>query len=88
VLNSPPGTAVYHQMTEGWDVGERLSARQLDALNMLVYSKTKDAQKPPGQQRHRPTPTWQPGMAPPEPKESEYEVMTIEDYMARVGMDG
>lgn len=85
VLNSPPGTAVYHQMTEGWDVGDRLSALQLDALKLLLWSKTKDAQRDPP--RNRPKPTWQPGMPEEEPELKEYEVMTIEDYMRRVGMD-
>lgn len=86
VLNAGPTTAVYHRITEGYGVAERLSARQLDALNMLVWTKSADAQKKPQYQRHRPKPTWTPGMEMPEPDEKEHEVMTIEDYMQRVGM--
>lgn len=87
VLNAGPGTSLYHQLTEGWDVGERLSARCLDALNILVWTKSEDARKKPQYQKHRPKPTWQPGMPEPEPEEQEHEVMTIEDYLARVGDD-
>ena len=84
MLNAPPGTAVYHQLTEGWDVAERLAALELDALKLLLWSKTKDAHAQPP--RNRPKPTWQPGMAVEEPEEKEHAVMTIEDYMQRVGM--
>jgi len=84
MLNAPPGTAVYHQLTEGWDVAERLAALELDALKLLLWSKTKDAHAAPP--RNRPKPTWQPGMAVEEPEEKEHAVMTIEDYMQRVGM--
>lgn len=87
VLNAGPATSLYHQMTEGYGVGERLAARQLDSLHMLVWAKSADAQKQPGMQRHRPKPTWVPGMPEDEPEVKEYEVMTIEDYMARVGLE-
>lgn len=86
VLNPGPLSSVYHQLTEGYGVGERMAARQLDALKWLVWAKSKDAQKEPGLQRHRPKPTWVPGMPEEEPEVKEYEVMTIEDYMQRVGM--
>lgn len=85
LLNAPPSTALFHQLTEGYDVAERLNALQLDALKLLLWSKTKDAQQEP--YRHRPKPTWQPGMPEEEPELKEYEVMTIEDYMRRTGMD-
>jgi hypothetical protein len=81
MLNAPPGTAVYHQITEGWDVLERLNALQLDALKLLLWTKTNDAQK----NRNRPKPTWQPGMEADE-EEKEYEAMTIEQYMERAGL--
>jgi hypothetical protein len=84
VLNAPPNTSVYHQLTEGWDVGDRLAALQLDALKLLLWSKTKDAQR--DSPRNRPKPTWQPGMPEEEPELKEYEVMTIEDYMRRSGL--
>ena len=86
VLNAGPTTAVFHQLTEGYGVGERLAARQLDAANMLLWAKSDDARKPASQQRHRPKPTWVPGMEAPEPEVKEYEVMTIEDYMQRTGL--
>jgi hypothetical protein len=81
MLNAPPGTAVYHQITEGWDVLERLNAFQLDALKLLLWAKTEDGRK----NRKRPKPTWQPGME-TEPEEKEYEAMTIEKYMERAGL--
>lgn len=84
MLNAPPGTAVYHQITEGWDVLERLNALQLDALKLLLWAKTKDAQKDPP--RKRPKPTWQPGMPEDEPEEKEYQAMTIEQYMEKAGL--
>jgi hypothetical protein len=74
VLSSPPGSAVYHQLTEGWDVSERLMAHQLDALKLLLWFKTEDGLK----NRHRPEPTWQPGQVKPEAKQK---AMSIEDYM-------
>lgn len=84
MLNAPPGTAVHYQMTEGYDVAERLLALNLDAQKMLLWTKSKDAHaKPP---RNRPKPTWQPGMAEQEPEEKEYEAMTIEQYMERAGL--
>lgn len=84
MLNAPPSSSLYHQLTEGWDVGDRLGALRLDALKLLLWSKTKDAQKDPP--RHRPKPTWQPGMPEEEPELKEYQVMTVEDYCARVGL--
>jgi hypothetical protein len=84
LLNPAPVTSLYHQMTEGWGVAERLAALRLDALKMLLWTKSKDAYaKPP---RNRPKPTWQPGHPEEEPEEKEYEVMTIEQYMERAGM--
>jgi hypothetical protein len=84
MLNPGPTTSLYLQQTEGYGVLERLNALQLDALKLLLWSKTKDAQKE--SPRHRPKPTWQPGMPEEEPELKEFEVMTIEDYMDRVGM--
>lgn len=90
VLNSPPGTAVYHQLTEGWDVGERLQAHCLDALHDLLWAKTRDAHaKPP---RNRPKRTWQPGMSQHEktedrPNEMTSQVMTVEEYCRRAGIE-
>lgn len=86
VLNAGPTTSVFHQLTEGYGVGERLSARRLDALNMLVWAKTEDARKPVAQQKHRPKQTWVPGMEEEVEPEKEYEVMTIEDYLQRTGL--
>jgi hypothetical protein len=86
VLNAGPTTAVFHQLTEGYGVGERLSARCLDSLNMLLWAESEDARKPVSQQRHRPKPTWVPGMEIEEPEVKEFEVMTIEDYMQRSGL--
>lgn len=85
LLNPAPVSSLYHQITEGWGVAERLAALRLDALRLLVWVKSKDAHaKPP---RNRPKPTWQPGMPEEEPEEKEHEVMTIEEYMRRAGMD-
>ncbi|BCI54938.1 hypothetical protein NIIDNTM18_42160 [Mycolicibacterium litorale] len=85
VLNSPPGTAVYHRVTSGYGVGDRLLAKILDAGHDLLWAKTKDAhQNPP---RNRPERTWIPGMekaAQTEPKQDE---MTVGRYLELVAQN-
>jgi hypothetical protein len=76
VLNSPPNTAVFHALTEGYGVSERLQARTLDALNFLAWTKSEDAHEKNPQ--HRPEPTWIPGMNTSEPEQP---FMTVSDYM-------
>jgi hypothetical protein len=84
MLNAPPGSAVYHQITEGWDVLERLTALLLDTQRTALWTKSKDAHaKPP---RNRPKPTWQPGMPEEAPEDKEYQAMTIEQYMEKAGL--
>lgn len=86
LLHPAPTTALYHESTEGYGVLERLSTLQLDALKLLLWSKTKDAQSDPP--RKRPKPTWRPGMPEEEPELKEYQVMTIEQYIERAGIEG
>lgn len=77
---APPGTAVFQKVNQGWTVNDHLQAQAIDALNLLVWSKTVDAQeKSP---RHKPEPIPRPGMDVAEEQPSN--VMTVEEYMKRL----
>ena len=44
---SPPHTALHYARCEGWDLKDHLLATSLERLNILVWTKTKDAHKKP-----------------------------------------
>lgn len=44
---SPPHTALHYHQNEKWDLKDHLLATQLDRLNVLLWTKTKDAHKKP-----------------------------------------
>jgi len=76
---APPGTYVFQKVNEGWTVNDHLQAQAIDALNLLVWSKTVDAQeKSP---KFKPKPIPRPGMVEPEPEKP---VMTVGEYMERL----
>jgi Family of unknown function (DUF5361) len=84
VVHSPPGTATFHERSEGWAANEHLHAQAVDALNHLVWMKTADAQsKYP---KHRPEPTLRPGMKRVEPVAAADKPMTVAEYAAKVGI--
>ena len=62
-LMGDPRTATYRSLTPQWWWGlpEQLQAASVDALNLLVWSKTEDA----ANNRNRPTPVPRPGVTNP-----------------------
>lgn len=44
---SPPHTALHYFQNEKWDLKDHLLATSLDRLNVLLWTKTKDAAKKP-----------------------------------------
>ena len=44
---SPPYTALHYAFNERWTLGDHLMATALDRLNVLLWTKTKDAHKKP-----------------------------------------
>lgn len=83
VVHAPPGTAVFHETNQGWTINDHLQAQVIDALNILVWMKTEDAHKK--NPRHRPKPIPRPGMANTPAPPAEHAVMTVGDYLERIG---
>lgn len=77
---SPPNTALHYHQNEKWDLKDHLLATQLDRLNILVWSKTKDAhRKPP---RNMPKRVPRPGVDErPKPAHLEGTVTSIERFI-------
>lgn len=44
---SPPYTALHHAFNEKWTLTDHILVTQLDRLNTLLWTKTKDAHKKP-----------------------------------------
>jgi hypothetical protein len=86
VVYSPPGTAIFHVLNEGWTADTYQLTSLLDVASTLLWSKTKDAQEKLPQ--HRPKPFPRPG-TPVEPLVQEPE-MTVGDYLKIIegGSDG
>jgi hypothetical protein len=82
VVYSPPGTAIFHVLNDGWDANTHRLTDLLDVSALAMWLNTKDAQERHPQ--HRPEPSKRPGkqaeVAAPEP------FMTVADYMALNGM--
>lgn len=83
VIYAPPGTAVYHQLHQGWTVGDHLAAFQLDVLNWLRWAKTEDGQH----NKNPPDPTPRPGVTTTAADDlngmSEFTV-SVQDYLRMV----
>ena len=79
---SPPYTALHHAFNERWTLTDHLLATQLDRLNILVWTKTKDAHKKPP--RNMPKRIPRPGV---EEKKTSPEVagsvMDVTEFMRR-----
>ena len=77
---SPPYTAIHHSFNEKWTLTDHLLATQLDRLNILVWTKTKDAhRKPP---RNMPKRIPRPGVDErPKPAHLEGTVRGIEEFI-------
>jgi hypothetical protein len=46
-MASPPHTALHYARCERWDLKDHLLATALDRINILLWTKTKDAHKKP-----------------------------------------
>jgi len=82
VCHAPPGTAVYRERNEGWTPTDYLLTDLLEVEDLLLWSKTKDAQK----NRNRPKRRPRPGGKKQQQQASEKQVMTVEEYVKRTGM--
>lgn len=80
VVHAPPGTSVFQKVNEGWTVNDHLQAQAIDALNMLVWSKTVDAQEK--HPRFKPEPIPRPGMV--KPSQEKHQSMTVGEYQKRL----
>jgi hypothetical protein len=79
-VHAPPGTSVFHKINEGWTVNDHLQAQAIDALNLLVWSKTVDAQEK--HPKFRPTPIPRPGQK--EPVQEKRQSLTVGEYQKRL----
>ena len=77
---APPGSALFHALTEGWDVNSHLIARGVHASELAVWMKTKDAQSE--FPRHKPEPVPVPG-APRARKPSRADFSKYQDAIGR-----
>lgn len=80
VVHSPPGTAVFYAMHEGWTRDTHKLTQLVDLAKWLVWAKTEDGHE----NRNRPEPEWRPG----DPIPEQQPTTTIRDYMRLVGMEG
>lgn len=80
IMHSPPTSAVFHEKHKGWTVNDHLQAQSIDALNLLVWSKTVDAQEK--NPKHRPKPIPRPGME--AVVEEKRKSMTVGEYQKRL----
>lgn len=93
VCHAPPGTAIYHELSQGWSVIAHLLTDLLEVNDLLLWSKTKDAQKNRRRPKRRPRPGIDTGQKKPSREKPQFkadvterEVMTVADYVARTGM--
>ncbi len=84
VVYSPPGTAVYHKIHEGWSVTDHLLAQVLDSVRQQVWMHSMDALKPPELQEFRPQATPRPGVV-YRPAVREPDGLTVNDYLQLIG---
>jgi Family of unknown function (DUF5361) len=82
VFHAPPGTALYHSINQGWTVNDYLTTDVLEDLDLLLWTKTKDAQKNRNRPKRRPRPTSEQAKS----GKQKNETMTVEEYMKRTGM--
>lgn len=77
---SPPYTALHNSFNEKWTLTDHLLATQLDRLNVLLWTKTKDAHKKPP--RNMPKRIPRPGVDErPKQPHVEASVMDISKFM-------
>lgn len=57
---APPGSSIHYELHEKWPLEAQLLAANVDAMNTLLWTKTKDAQRKPP--RNRPEPIKRPGV--------------------------
>ena len=84
VIYSPPGTAVYHKVHQGWTVTDHLLAQVLDSVRQHVWMHSMDAMKPPELQEFRPLTTPRPGVVAQTVVRAP-DGLTVSDYLQRIG---
>lgn len=88
VTYAPRASAIHEARCGGWSRDEQLSARQLEAMEMLLWTKTEDATKPVELQEYRPIPIMWPGRALPEPATADDDKkLTVDSYLRLVGFE-
>jgi hypothetical protein len=80
VVYSPPGTAVFHRVNEGWTADTHKVSDLIEWVKMLICINAEDPDKA-YQQLGREK---RPGVEEPTPEQ----VMTIGEYMQRAGLEG
>jgi hypothetical protein len=84
VCHSPPGSALYHERSEGWLVTDHLLAQVIDGLNDLLWAKTKAGYEG----RDRPERMPRPGMKQPEKSAPpQHRSMTVAEYAKKAGLN-
>lgn|GEM_PF-3421195 len=86
VLHAQPGTATHFARSERFSPESHLLAMAVDELRVQTWLNTEDATRDPADQQYRPTPLQRPGVVYRDPDEADDNTMTVEDYLARVGM--
>lgn len=91
VFHAPVGTAVFHERTQGWTVGDYLLTDILEMQDLLLWSKTKDARKNRNRPKRRPRPTAAGKKTGGKPQaddknQNQNQVMTVAEYVKRTGM--
>ena len=84
---SPPYTALHHAFNEKWTLTDHLLGTALDRLNVLLWTKTKDAHKKPP--RNMPKRIPRPGVEQKKKSpEVEGSVMDVMDFLKKQAESG
>lgn len=82
VMHSPPGTAVFYEKYEHWNVTDFLLTDLLEMQDLLLCAKSADPKKAMRKLKRR----WRPGMKTEKQIAAEAKSMTVADYVKRTGM--
>lgn len=83
---APPYSALHHDINEKWNLTDHLLATLLDRVNVLLWTKTKDAHKKPP--RNMPKRIPRPGVDDRKKLNDQVTVMDISEFMRRQNESG
>jgi D-alanyl-D-alanine carboxypeptidase len=84
ICHAPPGTAVYHEVHEGWTVADHLLTDLIEVNDWLLWTKSADAQQKTPRKKPKPRP--RPGAKKKTKTKADEKSMTVAEYMAKTGM--